>query len=816
MFGGNFMKKWIFAAAALMAMFAMVGCPSDSDDPPSTGTITTSPDYTVTGVTISGTSAIAQGGSATYTVTVDGTGNAGQKEVTWSLTVKDSGGNVVTPEDDTEIDAATGVLDVDASEADGNVIIVKATSDYDASISDTFEVTVFTVASLPVVTSVSITPTTAEIIKSSQVLTATFTPSVIGTNITGTAWDGVVWSVVKGSVEPHADTYITNAGVLNVAMAQANGRLTVKATAKAADGSGVLQSASAIVTVQLNPSYNVRFFDYSGGSLIKTLRIEEGITIDAAGLRMPSKRVRDPEIYAWKRWERANSSEVTENTSFNSDTDVFGTYYSAEITGDTAGAIDKVYLENATLAVYEFDLTTIATITDNASAIAAIKTLKGINASYMTSQAGMQSGTRLRVYGPYFFNGTEAITLTTPSANNAKGSKFWGDFKLDPNQKLGARHEGGASGPETFNKFQPYLINGAGDSSLNSTAENGWWTVAIPFDSADDGNTTVGSGTYSYGKTIRWLTPILDNDGKNGPTGIQVLPAGTDYTKVYFAIGLWRGNAGQSVNSQDSYWDHGRVFLVKDVELIVTVDGDGDPDDVVTGTVPVLTVPAHTQSKFEVVDDVEEETVENIPQVVTSQVFSGYIDPVIGSWRGDVNDPVVISHAPSYVPPTLAPAAADIEIDLTSADIKLFGNWNNADGLRIITKAADGTVSVNLLATDVSFGAGITFDIPDDYVNAQFDEIEVYYTAEIDGAVSGDRAQFATKAGRGTFSPNLSIVGGNAWPSIVDGDNKFRFVPANLGAAGAAGISFQLNTNAAENLPQKYTIKFTKVILIAP
>ena len=652
--------------------------------------------------------------------------------------------------------------------------------------------------------------------------------------INGVTSTAVTWSLTgKGS---STTTNISTAGLLSVdANETTNTVLTITATSTA----DTTKSASINVTVQTGAQeekFSVKFYDFKSDdtlftgsgktpTLLKTIDLEDGQSIEAAGKTLPRNPVLGSD-WKFKEWVKEGGGVVTVDSDFPAAINVYGTYYDGVFRGPTSGGntpLEKVYLENATLAVYQFDIS--SKVTGSTTAKDVIKALKGIKASYGVSEAGALDATRLRVYGPYFFSATPT-TLAAASAGNAANSVFFGDFKSDRNSALAARHDGTASTPETFNKFQAYLLNGAGDAAISTLGTaNSWFDVEYDFDPTDDGTSAIGSG-YSYGKTMRYLDTILD-DGKALDGTTQVLPAGTDYTKVYFAIGLWRGNAGQVVNTTSSIWDHGRVFLVKDIQLILGDDTTATPSRV-NGTVPQLAMPAHTQ----VFATTGADASGAIAAKTVSQVFSGYIDPVVGSWRGAVGDPVPTITAPGWQPPQALPAADTHIVINLAADpslIKLFNNSTTPEPN--LLSIANGVVSVNLTASDIGGWKGITFDIPDAWGTSSWDHIRLDYDCTIDTDISEGRAQFSAKGGRATDQypspalPNLTVTSvgaeGNpgAYPNPQNGLNK-RFTvagDANLGsAAGAYGITLQLNNNAATNVPQKYTITFKTLTLRAP
>jgi hypothetical protein len=190
--------------------------------------------------------------------------------------------------------------------------------------------------------------------------------------------------------------------------------------------------------------------------------------------------------------------------------------------------------------------------------------------------------------------------------------------------------------------------------------ENAWFTATYNFNGTDVGG-GVGSG-YSYGKTLRLLEGIL-TDGKED--GVQILPPGTTTTtKVYFAIGLSRANAGKS-NDQDgtvSPWEHGIVSLVKNVKLIYDTTNTE-----IAGVIPSFTAGGKT----------------------STQVFIGYIDPRLNyQWSGAPGAAVTIKADPNYTPPApVTPATEQLKIITSDAPLKnataLAGNYQAAHFVEI-------------------------------------------------------------------------------------------------------------------------------------
>ena len=850
------MKKLLYVFLAMTVAFAvgfaMVSCGGDDDAPPQPPAVIPP---TITGVTItSWPVVIANNETPTYVATVAGTNGSAaafDPNITWSVEAKVSSTNIGTtaiaadPDDN-----GKGILTVANTVSGGVVLVVKAAATGDPTKFDTKEVAVYSTSEKPVATSVAVDPATVSVDRGQN---QTFTALVAGTNITGTDWEtAVTWTVAGGGASPVAlspTTSITHNGVLTVAGGEDNNTLTVTATALVPGTSNAVISGTATVTVTGEKKLNliaIRFWDYQGGEVIKTIQIEPEVTIDNAGKTLAKVPNRGTD-FRFNKWVDQYNADVTVDSSWFSDVNVYGTWYDGVFRGSTAGVLEKVYVEDTALPLYQFDLSAlVGTGKSYATVLALMEDIKGIEASYGVSEAAISAGApALRAFGPYFFNGTTAVELEAAAANNPPGTKFWGDFKADLNSKLVARLDGGASLPATFNKFQAYLLDATGDGwGGDAPSANSWFTRTVTFNHTDVGG-AVNSG-FSWGKTLRFLVGE-NHDGTffvNGKVpsvngtdpAVQVVDANTDFTKVFFGIGLMRRNAGAVVNTTSSPWDHGRLYLVKDVKLLV--GKDAATPTVVNGTVPSLSVPAHDyiQGTTSATGTISLDAISN-----QKQVFVSYINPVVGSWRGGVNEAFdqTTSNAPGWIPPAggLPEAPTHLVKNLAASDITLYyggdsGEQSANNNGQLAIDPATGIISVNLTqkAADAGpFNAGITFEIPTEWKDSleiyTYDSITVWYDAVID-AVSGTNAQFATKSGFGKMSPNLSaIIGGNnAWPSVSNGTGQRIGFAASLVTIGAPlgesdtkyGISFQLNNYADENVPQKYTIKFLRVSLRAP
>jgi hypothetical protein len=806
------MKKLLYVLLAMTVAFAMIGCPTDSEDDPPPVVIPP----TITSVTVSsGPAVILQGTTATYGATVLGTG-AFSQTVVWSIAPKTS-----TPlASGTSINSG-GLLTVDSSETSGTVIVVTATSDADSTKSDDIEVTVFDQASLPVAETVTVTPALISVTKGS---TQQFTAEVTGTNISSGSYDGVRWSV-NSSIST-----ISATGLLTVPANETLNALTVTATAEAldADGDEVTGTAEVVVTAGVVSSVTITFTLFQGGPTVKEITLEPEVTIENGGRTLPRRPIRgNPGEYAFKQWTHPVYGTITTDSAFYDNATVYAEYYDGVFRNDDLERAEKVYLENQAFVVYEFDLSPLFDNTDTpaqkkAKAIAGVKAATGFKASYGLSEAAIAvggGGARARVLGPYYFNGDidKAIELQAAGGGNNAGDHFFGDFKSDPNGKATIRLDGTGSALETFNKWHAYMVytsanaNWTGWTGTIEESANTWWTQDYPF--ATEPSATIDFNTSNYQNTMSYYEDIYTDGTCNG---VQILDFdSTDFTKVYFATGIARANAGSVVNTTDDIWLAGRVQLIRDVTL-VTKKADDSVVEII-GVTPNLSIPAHNNAT----SGGSAVAMPATPAGSESQVFAAYINPVVGSWRGGVNNVIVTSNAPTWTPPEPLPDAPQHVIIDLAADpnlIKIYGNMTSTE----ISKTG-GVVSVNVTTTDN--GGGIYFELPDELLSEfSYDAIWIYYNCTYGDDIGSTAQQFASKSGQSSFGPNLNI-GTNAWPTIEAGEAKRFTIPgtANLisngndgGIPDVRGISLQINNNAAGNLPQHYDITFTRIVLRAP
>lgn len=755
----------------------------------------------VTSVTVAAPSAYVElSKTLQFTETVVTTKASVAKTVTWSVAGAEGAGTGIV----------NGLLTVDTNES-ATSLTVRATSTFDKSKFDEATVEVVALGTKIIESFTVTTPDDTDL--APQNGTLKFSVAITGLNIVAGTDDAVTWEVTAntGFTLASGTEIDEDTGLLTVAAAQQlNSKLTVKATTTLADTRNTGKNASK--EVEVVNFITLSFFDFKGGTVFKTMRLPAEMSISDYGrsLAKPPNRGAD---FAFKQWVTDDDEVVTTNFAAFANTNIYGEWYDGVFKGNTDRA-EKVYLEDQAFVVYEFDLSPVFATGDNAAqkkakAIAAVQGATALEASYGLSEAAIEvggGGARARVLGPYYFNNDpdKKITLTSATGGNYVGDNFWGDFKSDPNGKPTIRLDGTGSALDTFNKWHAYMVYTSANSEwagFTTFTKDEWKDVVYTFD--PDPDATPAFGSSKYGNTMAYYDEIYVDGTFNG---VKILDFdSTDFTKVYFATGVARSGAGSVVNTTNSIWNSGRVQMIRDVKLVLS---DGTK---ITGTTPNLTIPAHTNKD----KDGGDVAIPATTAAFATQVFAGYINPVIGSWRGGVNDTVAPSNAPGWTAPPQLPDALDhYIITLTAADIKLYGG-NLAETAKF-SKDANGVVSVAIDTTDINPKSwGITFDLPTELLTTWgYDAIWVEYDADIDSS-SGDRAQFAAKSGRGTFSPNLT-VGSSAWPKIEDGEGQKFIIAGGANFGTPAGISFQVNNNNTDNVPQKYTIKFTRIVLRAP
>ena len=469
----------------------------------------------------------------------------------------------------------------------------------------------------------------------------------------------------------------------------------------------------------------------------------------------------------WK--DQTGTKWDTAGTVINSGLLMTAHFYSTAFSGDTAGAV-KVYLENSSYVVFEFDVGENVDVTK----------IKGIKADYGLSEKALDiykgNGRPWRAFGPYFYNGT---SIQQPSTTR----NFYGDFMIDGGKALVGRFEGSASLPKTFNKFHPYMCysNGSWNSSEVSAepTANTWFTTTYNFSSADDSQ-NVGSGAYTYGKTLRLLNGVLTNGQDDG---VQVLPANTLPTqKVYFAIGITRANAGQGGGKSglQSPWDHGIVSLVKNVKLIY-----GDTNAEKAGVIPTLQ--AGTES--------------------VNQVFVGYVDPINFGWTGAPNAPVVIKQDPAYVPPAEGEATENFVVNNPALTLYQNDEAKSPDGRKRIT-IVNNVITFDIQTDDYNDGAGLYggggfqilfagISLPEAFTAYK----KIVLNCTITGSdIAGKQVIFSAPGGANVSSVVNNGGSPGTYINMANGTNVFSFATTAL-ASGASGVAVRANNWSSGNVP---------------
>jgi len=340
---------------------------------------------------------------------------------------------------------------------------------------------------------------------------------------------------------------------------------------------------------------------------------------------------------------KLGGSYATDTTVIEDPLTLTPIWWSLELTASASDSAEKVRLQNATFVVYEFNLGTTA-LTD----------ITGITASYKVSEAVINYNpeTRFRVFGPYFFNGTNKVV--EPGTDPER--EFWGDFTITEFDQFAARFQASGSPNQTltdFNKLNPYMINGpttklmANDGAAISEARvtvgarsaNTWFDVAYLF----GGNT----GDYSYTQNLANLTASADAH----------LGTSTSKTKVYFAIGMpVYGDTDVNVDPYDV--TSGVIQLIKNVKLTTT-------SGTINGTIPNLTADG----------------------VTSKQVFASYVDPNAYGWRGGVSDTVKVYEGYVPPPPVVIIPDPDLETEvINNPTPNIYGNLGlKADGTQTTT-----------------------------------------------------------------------------------------------------------------------------------
>jgi hypothetical protein len=498
-------------------------------------------------------------------------------------------------------------------------------------------------------------------------------------------------------------------------------------------------------------------------------------------------------------WKKTGDSQWAASDDVTSSAKIEAAWMSGTFTGDTTGA-EKTYLQNADYAVYEF------TFADNVTK-ADLAKIKGFKASYGLSEAALDiyknNGRPWRVLGPYFYLGEDKTVDEKNDAGNTV--RTWtGDFMVDsrdPANGIAAKFENGD--PGNFNKFHTYMCLSAdswnsttagvghGSVSAEPTA-NTWFTVTYELDMADDANASVGGGTYSLGKTLRWLDGILD-DGKYETKDI-LAEAPLPTKKLYFALGITRNNdgSGKGKSGQQSPWESGIIALVKDVKLMYDKEGDGSEIVEINGVKPSLTVTKGVGA--------------NATKVTSDQVFAGYVDPIHFGWRGAPDAPVVMKADPTYIPIPPSGALALSSYTYKAPELKLYQNDKRKDGTGQLITIADNKITFAIGADDYNDGEGkfggggfkILFDdigLPDNYTAYKRIVLDIGLSETF---TDGRQMIFSAPDGGDVVSVSGSS---NKYITITEGSYSIVATLLTMAPDKDVGIAVRANNWSSSNVP---------------
>jgi len=529
------------------------------------------------------------------------------------------------------------------------------------------------------------------------------------------------------------------------------------------------------------------------------IKLYEGQSFENAGKTLPANTAtRDGYIFGWWKYGASNT-KVELDTSFTTNTEVTPLWHSKELVVD-GDPMEKVWLGNGSFAIYEFELGTNK-----------VEDIIFVSADFKAAAATIYThGIRcIRTMGPYFYSDT--------AIKGPENFYYYGDFALDANGAYAAKFD--ADGKKTFtdfNKFHPYILK----QTVNWGGA-GWPGVANSID-GNGGETPVGNtwfnvkvGTSGYA----WIDADHPNniqmvlDYIEGDTTNAVMPADIDTTKVYFGFGLPNGNDAQNAKKgwAANIEEHGMTVLVKNVKIHFK-----DGTTTVVGTVPSF--PERSWSADPAT------TPPTDGSGTTDQVFASYIYKIQYNWRGAADATPVPPKDEDYVaiPDPIAPATAAKEI--TDATDLALTKYGTGDGVTIATVDGVTTAEVDLTAV-AGDGRGFWVALPQDWYS--YKTIELYYTADVESEI----AKITVKQGAGSFVDYAHETGNSEdsrWRDVKNGDNIYTFRVAGFndgspfgynqgdpaGSEGTSvGISFQINNNAATDVPQKWSFTVTKIIL---
>ena len=363
-----------------------------------------------------------------------------------------------------------------------------------------------------------------------------------------------------------------------------DGASQVTATTEFTVAGAVSETKTLTAKFEVDERLKIHFFadedayDNGDGTPFATVRLYDGQTFDAAEAELPTLD-RDTEFLQFNKWVAVGDpSEVAvdEDSSFQTNTNIIGKWYKTSFT-DYTGA-EKVRLANGAFVVYEFDLAT--ALSKTTVTVDDLADITGLTYQQKVNEATVETRSvrGMRVYGPYAYNANDIMVNQRTWGH---GDVYHGDFKKTAEGLYVAKMNGGdqtydVENMRTFNKFHSYMVyNNA--TRFGKGQGIGWADVESLTNSEFDGPLT--ADTWA-GVTIPLNGTIPATDAKGttlGQTllrikgaGTDVLPAGTNFNKVYFAIGPGTENPTDAV-----------TYLFKDVKLQITGVASG-----VDGKVP--------------------------------------------------------------------------------------------------------------------------------------------------------------------------------------------------------------------------------------
>ena len=604
------------------------------------------------------------------------------------------------------------------------------------------------------------------------------------------------------------------------------------------DDDAIFYAAWATNGTKDAPATDELRIDYNDGSFQYVVVVGGETTWAQVLEKLSRKTDLKDEANRFKGWKKSATETWADADVVNAGgITIEAAWLSGAITG-ISDEWEKIYTENGTIPVYEFNLGTGNTLSQ-----ATLAKIKWIKATYAVSEAALdllgsssdKGNITYRYFGPYIYSATAAQPKEGGEGGEGKVSPqtWYGDFMLTNNDQLVARWDGTGVKPGIFaggtlNKFQPYFMVNGGNFVDGATGNNNGGTGTANYDAIATKDTWAATtiylntnlvgvtgtvGTYNYPNTLKLLEQVLTN-GK-GENGTQVVPqAALSSTKVYFGIGIARRNGGNgdgSASGDRSPWQHGIISLVKDVKLWIDLNDDDNEDEgeVIVGVKPSFTIGSTT----------------------ITQVFSGYAPGDLGyGWRGPKASPVVMVQGPAYIPPApVAPAVSSYTVKAPA--LKSYQSDKADDGTvmyviennKITFKIGEDNYNGNN-ETNKKYGGGgfkIIFDeidLPEDY--------RAYKNIVLDLTIAGKTADslqyrqiiFSAPEGGDVTSVNGSS---NQWITIgTDNESKaFSFATnrLNMAAGKDVGIAVRANNystnedDTKSNVPIEGTITVNRI-----